>query len=128
MDVERIIEDLIAGAERAGGRVERQSGAGREEKLASYPSAGNRHRHGLASAFEAGLETALRQHKVAFLGAVAPLLGSVAGPAIARAGLGRLAPMAAKALGSGVKGQIFDAAASTLGGMAGQHLGAPGNA
>jgi hypothetical protein len=35
--------------------------------------------------------------------------------------------MAAKALGSGMKGQLFDAAASTLGGMAGQHMSAPGN-
>jgi len=79
----------------------------------------------LADAYSAGEKAALDRFKVAFLGAVAPLIGSIAGPALARGALGRVAPMAAKAIGSGMKGQLFDAAASTVGGMAGQKLTGP---
>lgn len=76
----------------------------------------------LKTAFVAGRDAALARYKVAFLGAVAPLLGSVAGPALARAGLGKVAPALASGLGNGMKGMAFDTAASMAGGAMGNKL------
>jgi hypothetical protein len=119
MDVDKIIADLISGAERAGARVERRENNGTEEKVAALGAA---QRSALADAYAGGRTAALERFKVGFLGAVAPLIGSIAGPALARGAMGRVAPMAAKAIGTGLKGNLFDAAASTAGAMAGQKL------
>lgn len=76
----------------------------------------------LSTAYETGVQAAQARFKVAFLGAIAPLLGSVAAGPLARAGLGKLAPRIAGSLGQGFKGQLFDAAASTAGGLLGDRL------
>ncbi len=81
----------------------------------------------LKNAYIAGAEAALERLgvKEAFLGAALPMLGSIAAPAVARAGLQRFAPKMLGALGNGFKGQMFDAAASMAGGALGQKMTGP---
>lgn len=76
----------------------------------------------LGHAWLSGARAAEQRYKVAFLGALAPMVGSVLGPAAARAGLSRLGAR----VGTGLGGNLFDAAASTAGGMLGSRLGGQG--
>lgn len=210
-NVDKIIEDLIKGAERAGAKVELQGSLGREEKLASnygglggglgtlLGHAASRGIHGFASApggmmgaaagadpgmgmraaggsllggavggiaggglgtllghpelagllsligetggsayggHVGGKNPALAQAqqegakaacarfgiKHAFLGALAPMAGMMAGPALARGALGKIAPRMAAGLGQGLKGGLFDAAGSMGGAALGERL------
>lgn len=76
----------------------------------------------IADAFTGGKQAAYARYKVAFLGAIAPLLGSVAGPALARGAMGRVAPTLAKGLAGGARGAMFDTAASLAGGALGNKM------
>jgi hypothetical protein len=75
----------------------------------------------LHEAAEEGTKAAFDRFGVkhAFLGALAGMAGSLAGPSLARGALGKIAPTVAKGLGQGMKGMAFDTAAS----MGGQALG-----
>lgn len=121
---EKFILDLIKGAHmtegfmRGGTMNVQRDIMRREEKLANHASA-------LTGAFEQGRAAALAHFKIAFLGAVAPLLGSVAGPALARGAMGKIAPGLAAGLGNGMKGMAFDTAASMAGGAMGQKMTGP---
>lgn len=147
-NVDRIIQDLIKGASRAGARVEFNTGSGREEKLAtnyggigaalgavpggSGGAAVGGHYGGknpaLQQAADQGMKDACARYglKEAFLSAIAPLAGAVAGPALARGALGKIAPKMLGGLGTGMKGQAFDMAASMGGQMLGGRLGGGG--
>lgn len=116
--VDKILTDFIKGAERAGAKVEIKMPDGIEEKLASLVGTG------LRAPYDRGAQAAYARFglKHAFLGALAPLAGSIAGPALARGALGKIAPAMAKGLGQGFKGQAFDMAASMGGQMLGSKL------
>lgn len=81
----------------------------------------------VSDAYATGVKTATTRFgiKEAFLGALMPLLGSVAGPSLARAGAARFAPGLAQAASKGLGSHAFDMGASMLGGAAGQHLAGP---
>ncbi len=68
-----ILQDLVKGAQSAGANVKIHQNQGHEIKLANLP------RNALTDAFNEGVQAALDQHKVAFIG---PLLR--AGAALAR--------------------------------------------
>ena len=81
----------------------------------------------LDDACVAGVKAACERFgvKEAFLGAALPLLGSMAGPALARAGAARFAPGLAKAVSGGIGSHAFDMGASMLGGAMGQRMAGP---
>lgn len=130
---DKFIADLVKGAShhlRENGGVgvnilvEREN-HGHEEKLASAGGA-------LTQRYDAGANAALERLSIkeAFL----PMLGAIAGPALARMGLGRLAAGAGGKMLGGIAGKVaprvagglggaaFDQAAGMAGGALGQRL------
>ena len=110
--VDKIIEDLIKGASRAGAKVEIHDGKGREVKLASANTP-------LTNAYLRGMEAAAHQYKIAIWGALA---GQIAGPAAASRLAAKIGPRAANFM----KGPIGSTAASFAGSELGDRL-MPGN-
>lgn len=107
--IDKIIEDLIAGAQRAGAKIEIQPHEGREEKLASANSA-------LRNAFTAGSDAALARfgiEKKAFGPLLAGIGSMVAGP-LARMALGKAAPAMASRVAGPIASTLFDAGAGAV--------------
>lgn len=139
--LDQFIADLVKGAS---GNLRENGGVGvnividrenhgREEKVASAPG-------GLAEARAQGARAAAATFgvKEAFLPALLSLAGSVAGPALARMGLGRLAAGAGGKMLGGLAGKVmpqiggglgrlgFDSLAGSVGGALGNRLGGGG--
>lgn len=104
------------------GSIAGAAGAGDKPSLLDRLKGGS-----LDEACAAGVKAACDRFgiKEAFLGALMPMLGSVAGPALARAGAARFAPGLAQMASKGLGSHAFDMGASALGGAVGQRLAGP---